>query len=58
MYTFSVGELIQRGRKERIFYLTTHSAHFLRLYGVGHMVKDPLHGLLFSINSNGSLNTF
>ena len=28
------------GRKE-MFYLTTHSAHFiLRLYGVGHMVKD------------------
>ena len=52
------------GRKE-MFYLTTHSAHFiLRLYGVGHMVKDhsdcergnplPPHGLLFPINSNGS----
>ena len=28
------------GRKE-MFYLTTHSTHFiLRLYGVGHMVKD------------------
>ena len=49
-------------RKE-IFYLMTHSTHFyLRLYGVRHMVKDhsdikrgnllqPLHGLLFSINS-------
>ena len=30
------------GRKE-MFYLTTHSTHFyLRLYGVGHMVKDHL----------------
>ena len=27
--------------KEGLFYLTTHSTHFiLRLYGVGHMVKD------------------
>ena len=52
------------GRKE-MFYLTTHSTHFiLRLYGVGHMVKDhsdsergnplPPHGLLFLINSKGS----
>ena len=53
------------GRKE-IFYLMTHSTHliFLRLYGIGHMVKDhsdsergnPLlpHGLLFPINSKGS----
>ena len=49
------------GRKE-MFYLTTHSTHFiLRLYGVGHMVKDhsdsergnplPPHRLLFPINS-------
>ena len=47
----------QEGRKEMFFfYLTTHSTHFiLRLYGVGHMVKDhsdsergnllPPHGL-------------
>ena len=46
-----------------MFYLTTHSAHFiLRLYGVGHKVKDlsdsergnplPPHGLLFPISSN------
>ena len=52
-----------KGRKE-MFYLTTHSTHFIccLLYGVGHMVKDhsdsekenPLrpHGLLFSISSN------
>ena len=48
-----------------IFYLTTHSTHlYLRLYGVGHMVKDhfdsergnplPPHGLHFPINSKGS----
>ena len=46
-----------------MFYLTTHSTQFiLRLYGVGHMVKDhsdrgnllPPHGLLFPINSKGS----
>ena len=54
----------REGRKE-MFYLTTHSTHFiLRLYGVGHMVKDhsdservnplPPHGLLFPINSKGS----
>ena len=52
------------GRKE-MFYLMTHSNHFiLRLYGVGHMVKDhsdsergnplPPHGLLFPISSKGS----
>ena len=45
--------------------LTKHSTHFiLRLYGVGHMVKDhsdsergnplPPHGLLFLINSKSS----
>ena len=45
-----------------MLYLTTHSTHvILRLYGVGHMVKDhadsergnplPPHGLLFPINS-------
>ena len=48
-----------------MFYLMTHSTHFiLRLYGVGHMVKDhsdseggnplPPHGLLFPINRKGS----
>ena len=54
----------EQGRKE-MFYLTTYSTHFiLRLYGVGHMVKDysdsergnplPSHGILFPINSKGS----
>ena len=58
-------EPIRTGRQEgNIFNLTTHSTHFiLRLYGVGHMVKDhsdsergyplPPHGLLFPINSKG-----
>ena len=61
---YSDSNIYTIGRKD-IFYLTTHSTHFiLRLYGVGHMVKDhshsergnPLspHGLLFPINSKGS----
>ena len=48
-----------------MFYLTTHSTHFiLLLKGVEHMLKDhsdsergnplPPHGLLFPINSKGS----
>ena len=48
-----------------MFYLTTHSTHFiLRLYGIGHMVKDhsdsergnllPPHGLLILISSKCS----
>ena len=47
---------------KEVFYLTTHSTHFyLRLYGVGHMVKGhadserrdslPPHGLLFTFSS-------
>ena len=50
-----------------MFYLMTHSTHFyLRLYGVGHIVKDHSdsesrnlllpHGILFTINSKGSFN--
>ena len=45
-----------QGRKE-MFYLTTHSTHFI----YGYMASDsergnplPPHGLLFSINSKGS----
>ena len=52
-------------REREMFYLTTHSTHFIYgLYGVRHMVKDhsdsergnPLlpHRLLFPINSKGS----
>ena len=56
----------KEGRKEGNLYLMTHLTHFfyLRLYDVGHMVKDhsdsergnPLlpHGLLFPISSKGS----
>ena len=50
-------------RKE-IYYLTTNSTLYLRLYGVRHMVKDhsdsergnplPPHRLLFQISSKGS----
>ena len=77
-------DTILRGREREMFYLTTHSTHFiygymegrsvlfndtlntfyLRLYGVGHMVKDhsdsekgnplPPHRLLLSISSKGS----
>ena len=60
---------INQEREREMFYLTTHSTHFiytfyLRLYGVRHMVKDhsdsekgnplPPHRLLLSINSKGS----
>ena len=51
------------GRKE-MFYLMMHSTHFIYGYMASDMVKDhsdskrgnplPPHGLLFSINSNGS----
>ena len=52
------------GKKE-MFYLTTHSTHFIYGYMASHMVKDhlysergnplPPHGLLFPISSKGSL---
>ena len=53
-------------RKEGNVYLMMHSTHLiLRLYGVGHIVKDhsvsekgnplpPVHGLLFLINRKSS----
>ena len=55
----------ENGEGEReMFYLTTHSTHYLRLYGVGHIVKDhsdsergnplPPHRLLFPISNKGS----
>ena len=57
--------LCPRWKGKKMFYLTTHSTHFiLRLYGVRNMVEDnsdserentlPPHGLLFPINSKGS----
>ena len=53
------------GRKEgNVLFNDALNTFYLRLYGVGHMVKDhsdsergkplPPHGLLFSINSKGS----
>ena len=51
-------------RKEKFYLMTLSTNYILRLYGVGHMVKDhsdsergnplPPHGLLFPINSKGS----
>ena len=52
------------GRKEMFLFNDAVNTFYLRLYGVGHMVKDhsdsergnllPPHGLLFSIDSKGS----
>ena len=53
------------GRKEgNVLFNDTLNTFYLRLYGIGHMVKDhsysergnmlPPHGLLFPINSKGS----
>ena len=60
VFTFFIA---MEGRKE-MFYLTTHSTHFIYGYMVSDMVKyhtdsergNPLppHGLLFPINSKGS----
>ena len=58
-------EVVQKGKRKEVFYLMTHSTHFIfRLCGVEHMVKyhsdsergNPLppHGLLFPISSKGS----
>ena len=54
---------VDEGRKE-MFYLTTHSTHYLGLYGVTHVVKYhsdwekgnplPAHRLLFPISNKGS----
>ena len=66
MNKFSTTELVLRRRKEGnvLFNDALNTFFILRLYGVGHMVKDhsdsergnPLspHGLLFLINSKGS----
>ena len=52
------------GRKENFLFNDVLNTFYLRLYGVGHMVKDhsdsergnllPPHGLLLSISSKGS----
>ena len=55
----------QEGRKEgNVLFNDALNTFYLRLYGIGHMVKDhsdsergnplPPHGLLFPINSKGS----
>ena len=59
-----LGSALEMLRKEEMFYLTTHSTHFIYGYMVSDMVKDhsdsergnpvPPHGLLFPINSKGS----
>ena len=56
--------LLTEGRKEMFYFNDALNTFYLRLYGVGHMVKDhsdsergnplPPHGLLFPINSKGS----
>ena len=54
-----------QGRKEgNVLFNDTLNTFYLRLYGIGHMVKDhsdsergnplPSHGLLFPISSKGS----
>ena len=55
---------IYEGRKEMFLFNDTLNTFHLRLYGVGHMVKDhsdrerenplPPHGILFPISSKGS----
>ena len=56
---------VRNGRKEgNVLFNDALNTFYLRLYGVGHMVKDhtdsergnplPAHGLLFLINSKGS----
>ena len=60
-------KLLLFGRKERnALFNDALNTFYLRLYGVGHMVKDhsdrvrgiphPPHGLLFMISSKGSFN--
>ena len=55
---------IRDGRKDIFLFNDALNTFYLRLYGVGHMVKDhsdsergnplPPHGLLFPISSKGS----
>ena len=60
---YGKGLIKQREREREMFYLTTHSTHFIYGYMASDMVKDhsdsekenplPPHGLLLSINSKG-----
>ena len=55
---------LDEGRKEMLYLTDARNTFYLRLYGVGHMVKDhsysergnplPPYGLLFPISSKGS----
>ena len=57
-------QIRREGRKGNILFNDALNTFNLRLYGVGHVIKDhsdsergnplPPHGLLFSINSKGS----
>ena len=59
-----VGISIGTIRERNVLFNDALNTFYLRLYGVGHMVKDhsdsergnplPPHGLLFPINSKGS----
>ena len=54
----------QRARERNVLFNNTLNTFYIRLYGIGHMVKDhsdsergnllPPHGLLFPISSKGS----
>ena len=56
--------IVRKGRERNVLFNDTLNTFYLRLYGVGHMVKDhsdsekgnplPPHRLLLSINSKGS----
>ena len=61
-----MGTALWIGRKERnVLFSDALNTIYLRLYGVGHMVKDhsdsetgnplPPHGILFPISSKGSI---
>ena len=52
--------ILMREREREMFYLTTHSTHFiLRLYGVRHMVKDHSDSERErNVLSNDAFNTF
>ena len=62
-YTWCTGSSVSTHQQEgNVLFNDALNTFYLRLYGVGHMVKDhsdsergnPPHGLLFLINSKGS----
>ena len=62
--TYKISGHVHTDRKGNVLFNDALNTFYLRLYGVGHMVKDhsdservnplPSHGLLFPINSKGS----